>query len=85
MAYLVTRFVLAERVQFFLFCAVAEWLRRSLRTIRARRPGSNLTTAIGPVTARTRLAQPATFSAMANRVPASAGVMAGTSPVSGGR
>ena len=42
-------------------------------------PGSNLTTAIGPSTGRTRLTQPATFSGTANRVPASAGVVAGTS------
>ena len=55
----------------------------------ARNPGSNLTTAIGPATARTRLTQPATFSwtanRVANRVPASAGLMAGMSPLSGGR
>ena len=51
----------------------------------ARRPGSNLTTAIGPAMVRTRLTQPATFSGMANRLPASAGVMTGMSPLSGGR
>ena len=52
---------------------------------RMRRPGSNLTMAIGPATVRTRLTQPATLSGTANRVPASAGIMAGTSPLSGGR
>ena len=51
----------------------------------ARSLGLNLTTAIGPATARTRLTQPATFSGMANRIPASAGVMAGTSPMSDDR
>ena len=51
----------------------------------ARRPGSNLTTAIGPGTAHTRLTQPATFSETANQVPASAGVMARSSPLSGGK
>ena len=50
-----------------------------------RSPGSNLTTAIGPATAYTRLTQPATLSGTSNRVPASAGVMARTSPVSCGR
>ena len=62
---------------------VAEWLRRSLRTRRAWSLGSNLTTAIGPSTGHTRLTQPATFSGMANQVPAS--VKAATSPLSGGR
>ena len=35
--------------------------------------------------ARTRLTPPATFSETSNRVPASAGIKAGTSPLSGGR
>ena len=48
-------------------------------------PGSNLTTAIGPAMACTRLTQPATFSGTANQVPASAGAKAGTSPLLGGR
>ena len=50
--------------------------------IDARNPGLNLTTAIGPAEACNRLTQPVTFSGMANRVPASAGLKAATSPLS---
>ena len=50
-----------------------------------RSPGSNLTTAIDPSTARTRLTQPATFSGTANLSTGFGWGYGGTSPLSGGR
>ena len=73
-------------VFFGILCgAVAEWIRRSLRTLRALRRTHARVHVRTPSAARTGLTQPDTFGGTANRVPASGGVKAGTSPLSVGR